>query len=651
MGAYGRAHGLTPALDSVAAGGIRFAHAFSHAPMTLPAHASILTGLTPPHHGVRTNVAFRLDDRLPTLATVLKGAGYRTGAFVGAFVLDARFGLNRGFDDYDDRYPHPGDTPTFRFVRRPASEVVQAAGDWILQAPTQQPPWFAWVHLFDPHAPYEAPVDFRPGRSPYDAAVAYTDAMVGAFLDRLRSAHALDRTLIVVTSDHGESLGEHGETTHGLFAYDATLAVPLLFSGPSIGPAVVDSPAAHADIAPTVFDLIGVAAPAAVDGRSLVKDADLNRPLYFEALDANLTRNWAPLTGVIRAGWKYIELPIPELYDLRNDRTESVNRADSDRTTRDALSRVLGELAAAPATAPVAPSIDAEAAARLRALGYVGGSTASTARRYTEADDPKRLTTLNERFNTALEAFSDDRRDEALSAFMALLRDRPDFLTARTSAATVLLSEGRAADAVAVLEAAPAEQRESPQRLARLGSALRENGHLQGAASAFERARRAGDQNPDLFNDLGVVYARLGREADARAMFSELLKRAPGAAGTWYNLGVLELQRRHGDAAVQALTQAVKADPSYGEAWQALGAALVGRDAAAAIDAWQHAERLRPGDYDLLFNLGMVLADNHRGAEALPYLQRFVRDAPRDRYARDVDRVQAAIARVQHGIR
>ena len=231
LGAYGNGQGLTPTLDRLAASGVRYTHAFSHAPLTLPAHTSILTGLIPPHNGVHNNLAFRLDDRVPTLATMLKAAGYRTGAFVGAFVLDARFGLSRGFDAYDDRYPRDTGAPTFRISERRAAEVLRAAGDWILRpfspqspGPSPQPlassPWFAWIHLYDPHAPYEAPEEFRAARAPYDAEVAYTDAMLGLFLERLRAGRALDRTLIVVTGDHGESLGEHGEATHGLFAYD-----------------------------------------------------------------------------------------------------------------------------------------------------------------------------------------------------------------------------------------------------------------------------------------------------------------------------------------------------------------------------------------------------------------------------------------------
>ena len=331
VGAYGNRNGLTPTIDRLAAGGIRYAHAFSPVPLTLPAHASILTGLLPRRHGIHSNTRFRLDEHVPTLASMLKRAGYRTGAFVGAFVLDGRFGLNRGFDEYDDRLPR-GERASFHFAERRAAEVVTAAGNWILSssAAAAGTPWFAWVHLFDPHAPYDAPVEYRTGRSPYDAEVAYTDAMLGQFLTRLDAMHALTPTLIVLTADHGESLGDHGEMTHGLFAYDSTLAVPLIVNAPSIAPAVIDAPVSHPDLTPTILDLLGLAPPGSVDGQSLVRSPAPDRPLYFEALDASLTRGWAPLRGIIQGGWKYIDLPDAELYDLRTDPGEQHNRVDHD---------------------------------------------------------------------------------------------------------------------------------------------------------------------------------------------------------------------------------------------------------------------------------------------------------------------------------
>jgi len=302
---------------------------------------------------------------------------------------------------------------------------------------------------------------------------------------------------------------------------------------------------------------------------------------------------------------------------------------------------------AGPAATARSSAVDAEAAARLRALGYTSGTPAPRTRPYTDADDPKRLLALNEPFNVALDAFSDGRRDEALAAFRALLAKRPDFVSARTGAATVLLSQGRAAEAVGLLEAAPAAQTRSPDLLAKLGAARRDAGDVAAAAHAFEQARAAGNHNPELLNDLGVLYARLGRADEARAMFKALLTIDPNAGGTWYNLGLLDISQHQNAVAAEAFRHAVEADSSYADAWQALGAAVIVQNRAEAIAAWRRAEALQPRDFDLLFNLGTVLADSGRPADALPYLERFAREAPRDRYRPDVARVEALIAKLR----
>jgi len=646
LGAYGNRAGLTPTLDGLASRGVRYSHAYTHVPMTLPAHTSILTGLTPPHTGVRNNTAFRLDARTPTLATFFRRGGYRTGAFVGAFVLDARFGLARDFDVYDDRLPHSS-RASFHVASRRGDEVVKAAGDWILSTvPSSGQPWFTWVHLFDPHAPYDAPPEYRAGRSPYDAEVAYADAMIGALLARLSAAGQLDRTLIVVTADHGESLGEHGETTHGLFAYESTVHVPLVVDVPGARPSVVDAPVAHTDIAPTVLDLAGLAVPSGLDGRPLTAAPDSSRTIYLEALDAYLTRGWAPLTGAIQNGWKYIDLPDAELYDLADDASEQHNRFGRDGARADTMRRALQPLSAT-TDQTAAASLDREAAARLRSLGYVGGSAAPTSTPAL-ADDPKRLVALNERFNTALTAFEEGRADEAFAMFTEVLAARPDFVSARTSAATVLLNQGRRQDAVRLLRDAPSSQRPSPEILAKLGFALRDSGDVRGGAAAFEDAQRAGDTSLDTQQDLAVTYAMLGRSNDARAIFERLVHDDPTAATAWYNLGLFELQNGRPKPAADALRKAVDREPSYGDAWQALGAALVKDDPRGALDAWRRAEPLLPHDYDLLFNLGMLAAQSDTPRDAIPYLQRFLADAPPAKYRGDIATVKQALARIEH---
>jgi len=466
---------------------------------------------------------------------------------------------------------------------------------------------------------------------------------VGVLLDRLRAAHALDRTLIVVTADHGESLGEHGETTHGLFAYNATLAVPLIIAGAGSGR--VDVPVAHFDIMPTILDVVGAVGRGNLDGRSLLGDLSADRPIYFEALDAYLTRGWAPLRGVVQGAVKYVDLPLDELYELESDPGEQHNRIAQDPRAP-AMRAALRTLSSAPETQGTTAPIDAEAAGRLRSLGYVGRAAPLNAHP-SAADDPKGLVALNERFNSALTAFDERRADVALREFLAILRERPDFLSARTSAATVLLSTGRGSDAVRLLEEAPLSQHASAEWSLRLGAVLRELGRMREAATVLEAARNAGAIETELTQNLATVYAALGRTNDARALFASLAAADGAPATAWYNLGLVELQSGRKQEAARAFRRAVERDPAYGDAWNGLGAALVERDAAAAIDAWQNAEKLLPRDYDLLFNVAMLIADHRPANEAVPYLRRFVAEAPRADYQRDIARVEQRLKAIE----
>ena len=650
---------LTPAIDRIASQGIRFSRAHSHVPLTLPAHASILTGLVPATHGVHNNGGAGLAPHIPTLAERLHGAGYRTGAFVGAFVLDARFGLNRGFDAYDDRVGADTGPITFAFAERTADRVTKVAGDWILRGPNpesaisnpQSPvPWFAWIHLFDPHAPYRAP-EQRAG-NPYDNEVAFTDGQIGGLFDRLRAAGQLERTLIVIVADHGEALGDHGEATHGLFAYDATLHIPLIVAGPAIRPQVVDVPVGQADVMPTLLDLLGVALPPQLDGRSLLGpirgEADADRPIYFEALDAYLTRGWAPLTGVIDHGWKYIELPEPELFDLDRDPGEQHNLAAGNPQQAAALRSGLGRWnppSAAFANARVGP-IDPDAAARLRALGYTAGQGPRAARSvYGVNDDPKRLLALDRQYEQALTLTGARRYDEAAALLRTAIAARPDFMIAYTNLASVLMESGRAREAVSVLENASSRGMTTVEIRARLGAAYLAAGEPARASAVLQPLASAGEGGLDVVNTLGIALSQLGRRDDARRLFEQLLQRSPRSATTWNNLGLLEMAGRRPREAARAFELAVGADPDFGPAWQALGAVRAQSDPRGAIDAWRRAEALLPRDYDLLFNLAALLRQERRDDEARPYIERFVREAPPERYAADIAALRAELAK------
>ena len=639
VGAYGGGQ-LTPAIDAVAKTGMRFNRAHAHAVMTLPAHTSIMTGLVPATHGVHNNGSTALAAETPTIASALHEAGYATGAFVGAFVLDARFGLARGFDNYDDRVGADTGPISFTYAERTADRVTKAAGDWILSRNAGSK-WFCWVHLFDPHAPYRAPVQKAPAA--YDNEVAFADDQLGALFSRLRGAGQLDRTLIVILADHGEGLGEHGETTHGLFAYESTLRIPLIVAGPSIGAGVSDASVSQADVLPTIADLVGINRPQKLDGQSLLpalkRETLPAKPVYFEALDAYLTRNWAPLTGVIDGTWKYIDLPDAELYDIAQDPGEKTNRVKDDGPRAAALAKRLGEWPSplAAAHASNAP-IDADAAARLRALGYTAGQkTSNEPKKFTSADDPKQLLDVDRLYQQALVVSNRGDYFAAVSMFRQVITRRPDFKIAYMNFASTLIASQQPEEAVKLLEDADKRGITDSELKGRLGVAYMAADDVQHAITVLTPIAR-----PDVpggleaMNTLAGAYLKLHKFDEARKLLTDLLARSPRSATTWSNLGMVELGQKRPAEAAHAFEQSLDADPRVAQSWEGLGAAKIESDPSAAVDAWRRALDLEPHNYDLLYNVAVTLHDRGRATEARPLMQRFIREAPPTRYRGEI---------------
>jgi arylsulfatase A-like enzyme/Flp pilus assembly protein TadD len=637
----------TPRLDAIAARGARFTFAHSHAVVTLPSHTTLLTGLYPYEHGVRDNNGYRVRTDQPLLATRLKSAGFATGAFVGGFPLDQRFGLNTGFDTYDDRIGEVGSTIDFALPERRADRVISSSTGWIDAQPGK---WFAWVHVFDPHAPYVAPDTFakRYPDDPYAAEVAWTDYALGPLFDKVAS---LQRpTLVIVTSDHGESLGEHGELTHGIFAYEATLRVPLIIGelGASTRPpqgVVVDAPVRHVDIVPTVLAALGAATDDRLPGASLrdliSRRAGDDRPSYFEAMTANLTRGWAPLRGVIAAGEKYIDLPIRELYALRSDRTERQNLAESRRDRTEILLNTLRGFNTAP---PTLPGEETSAVRdRLRALGYVGGSPAPPRDRYGETEDPKRLIDIDALLHRAGDLYQRGQLKESAELFAETIRRRPDTADAYRYLAFVYWQAGRPADAIATLEAALKSGLSHRDIRVKLGIYLAETGNARRAIALLEGL--AGD-DIEALNALGIAYGQADRGAEAMATFRKVLEidRSNGLA--WQNIGTLELRDGDREDAETSLRRALSIDDSLPGAHTTLGVVLAdtGRKDE-AIELWKRAVALDPAEFDALYNLTVTLIESGRRDEAQRYGERYIASAPPAFFAKDIARIRALLVR------
>ncbi|HEY7289839.1 MAG TPA: sulfatase-like hydrolase/transferase [Vicinamibacterales bacterium] len=633
LGSYG-GRSATPALDRLAAEGVRFESAHAHAVVTLASHASILTGQYPYIHGIRDNSGFRLRAETPTIATMLKDARYATGAFVGAFPLNARFGLNRGFDVYDDRVGDSRVPTEFGMPERPATAVVALARAWIGAHRAER--WFAWVHLFDPHAPYRPPPPFDKAYAerPYDGEVAATDAALAPLLDDVRAAGR--PALVVVTADHGEGLGEHGEQTHGVFAYESTLRVPLIIAelgqnGSTARSETASAPVRHVDLLPTMLDAAGFSVPHDVPGRSLIS-ADARRDVagapasYFEAMGPNLNDGWAPLAGVLVGRDKYIDLPMPERYDLAADPHETRNLAGQDPSRDRALASRLRELGASASTTRVTEDPAAEAA--LRALGYVSGRAAPKAR-YVDADDPKSLIGIDQSVHRAVDAVAAGRPQEAEGIYEEIIQRRPDMALAYRHLAFLKARRGDLAGATTVLQRATRQGAADRRVLAQLAEYLIDRGQTRQAIELLEPLVEAGPIESDALNTLGIAYAQSGRTADARRIFERGVAEDPTSSVPLENLGMLALGQRDLDAARLRFEEALRVDPKSSRAYSGLGAVASragNRDA--AIASWSRAVELDGRNLDALYNLGVALVREKRVIEARPYLEQYLRTAP-----------------------
>lgn len=641
LGVSGNPDASTPLLDRLARAGRIYVNAHAHNVLTLPSHTNILTGRYPYDHGVRDNSGFTVPEGVPTLATLLKQAGYATGAFVGAYPLDARFGLDRGFDVYDDRYPRGSNPSEFIMAERRGDQVVAPALAWWRSQAGR--PRFLWLHLYDPHASYDPPEPFRSrfAARPYLGEVAATDSFLAPLLEPVLEGQETP-ALVVVTGDHGEALGDHGELTHGLFAYESTLRVPLIVWGAGVHPGRDERWARHVDIAPTVLERLGLDRPAGIPGRSLLAPPPAEpEDSYFESLSSNLNRGWAPLRGVIRDGRKWIDLPIPELYDLPADPKEEKNLALEDRRTGAALRKALPQEAVWP---PRKGAVSAEEEQRLRSLGYsVGSGPAKTA--YTPDDDPKRLIAVDRKLHQVIDLYSRGRHEDAAALSREVIAERPDMAEGYEHAALSLRMLERHDEAVSVLRSGLGKVVADESLRRQLAQALSESGRAAEAVEVLRPYEETGV--PETLAVLGIALSDAGRNGDGERVLRRLIARDESDPKAHENLGIVLLRMSRAAEARAELQRALELNDSLPIAWNTLGVALYQLEGPeSALTAWRKAYELDPRQYDALFNTGLVAASLGRRDVARDALAQFARTAPPQRFGADIRKAEAILREI-----
>ncbi len=646
LSCYGYKRPTTPHIDALAGDGTQFTMAMTPVPLTTPAHSSMFTGTYPPTHGVHVNGYDHLAPSNVTLAKTLHEAGYQTAAFVAGFTLDAQFGLNQGFDTYDGRFSEeekPG-----AIARRSGAEVNRPAMAW-LQDHAQRP-FFLFLHYYDAHHPYEPhPPRTSPfSDDPYAGEIAYIDDCIGQVLDRLRALGVYDNTLVIVTGDHGESLGEHGEITHSYFVYQSTLHVPLVIRAPGCGKGLrVDGNVSLVDIVPTVLDLVGLERPARLQGVSLRSaleggaGPDGNRSLYAESMEA-ATFACSPLHCIVEGGWKYILTRRPELYDLSQDPGETKDLAGQQpevaqrlRARLESLFNTLGPAAPGHSAVNVNPAgVNAEAIKRLQSLGYVSGGAAPPASTLdTTREDPKDFLRTYLGFLDARDKLYVGRHiEEAKTELLKIVALRPKLILPHRLLAEIAEDENRPAGAAeeyakifTIQDELKDPARKVPGAMLEIASAhnnlanlLRKIGQVPDAVRHYEQAGGAGPNSATASENRGDVPANRGLLDEAVFHYRKALEITPELAETHYNLGTVLAGRGEIDEAIAHYRKAIEISPGFAEAHSSLGRALAGRGQLdEAIGHFRKALEVNPNDPDAHLNLGLVLEQTGNLAEAI----------------------------------
>jgi choline-sulfatase len=633
--AYGFQEIETPALDRLASEGVLFQQAATAAPLTLPAHTTIFTSRVPPEHGVRDNGGFFVDASETTLAETLQARGFRTGAFVGAYVLDSKWGLDQGFETYFDDF----DLTKYRAIslgaiQRPANEVVDKALEWLAGVAGQR--FFGWVHLYDPHTPYEPPEPFKsryPGR-PYLGEIAFTDSQVGRLVDFLRERGILDRTVIVVVGDHGESLDDHGEGSHGFFIYESVVRVPLIIRAPlqGAGGKRVADVVRTLDIAPTVAELLGVENVPNGDGVSLVPlmtgaTTELGLEAYAESTYPLYHYGWSDLRALRSGRFKLIAAPRPELYDLEQDPGERANLFDERKQLADRMLARLAELEArfTKTERPDSePEVDPEARARLAALGYIGSFVATAppdASRSGLADPKDKIRVFN-MISKARDISKDEKRfDEVVGILKQVVGEDPKVVDAWFMLGNVHARVNRQEQAIEYFRRVLTLKPDDEMAMVNMANAFRQIGKDEEALVGYRRFLELDPKNSQVRYQVAQILIDRGELNEASRLLTEALQLEPKMVAARNALGVVALRKGNPALAEQEIRAAIAQRRDMRLAHFNL--ALIAeqrRDYRTAIDEYLKEIELHPSSYKAMYNLGRLYGElGQRDAQLRAY--------------------------------
>jgi len=635
LSCYSSEHLKTPNIDSLANKSIVFTRAFSHTSTTLPSHTNILLGTTPLYHGVHDNTNFIVRDEFLTLPEHLKNFGYQTGAFIGAFPLDSRFGLSQGFDIYDDDYDTQG-AGKGKTEEREAQIVVDRALAWLNE---RKSPWFLWVHCFDPHDPYEPPEPFKTqyADSLYDGEVAYVDFVMGKLFNYLEDNSLFEKTLVVFTGDHGEMLGEHGEKTHGFFAYNSVLWIPLIISAPGMKSRIVQQYVSHIDIFPTICDMLKIKKPPFLQGRSfapfLKRKKLRKRIIYFESLTSYYSMGWAPVRGIIDGRDKFIESPLPEFYDLVGDFGEQQNLAEQKKL--DGYRKRLNQIIISQSSEEswkAGQGMDRETLERLRSLGYIASFKGAKKEEFSTEDDVKILLPYYNKSVNALALCSEGKVREGMEILKEVITERKNISAAYLNLARLYADQGSVGDALEVLrmglEFLPANYRIFSDYISYLSEAER----LDEAIKAFEgKSFLQLEFDPVIWNNIGLAYLKKGNLEKAQRNFAKSISVDRKFPIPYHNIASVHFtifnrtkDPKEYQKALENFKKAIELDPQYSTAHHGLGMLYFqAGDYSQAIIHMEKSLELQPDLFELLYYLGIAYMNKGNSFMAYAFFNRF----------------------------